>query len=261
MTYLFQLFLTFIFFIASSSFVSLRAHSSESTAETLPSERVTIGELFQSIQALVPEIAKSQALQKDYQTILKEHSLKESAQLYADYVRVRIAFEATRAGGLWGVAWRITDQEPRSDLIWKQWQLKNDTTLHPATAIAECDELSALVAFVAHQIGLSQHSEVGMFWPTSNHTVAVWTILHSHPVRIVLPTSQIFLNDAQSLDTKAFDPWKQKTIFNYRRQDISLNETLPRALVRYFVTQIRDHAGRSQAELQTIRNAREQMQR
>jgi hypothetical protein len=221
--------------------------------------RITVAELLKAIEAQLPAIAKSPAVRRDYQALLAQYRLTDSDVLYADYVRVRTAFEATRAGGWWGIAWNITDKQPQSDLIWSQWQSnkKPSTT----TAIAECDELSALVAFVARRIGLSKRSQIGLLWPTHNHTVAVWIIQQPKPVRIMLPTSQIFLDPAQSLGSTAFDPWKQKTIYDYRRDDIALNQTISAELARYFVSQIEKHGGLSQADLQALRNQREQAQR
>jgi hypothetical protein len=132
------------------------------------------------------------------------------------------------------------------------------------TATAECDELSALFAFVAQRIGLgrSETSEVGLFWPTGNHVVAVWTIdpKAEHPVRVVVPTSQIFLDADQSLGTEGFDPWTQKRIFDYRHQDVPAELELPAPLASYFVLQVRRYGGRSRAQLQQMRNAREQAQ-
>jgi hypothetical protein len=234
--------------------------------DTFPGKtRVTIVELLHAIEAETVEIAKSPAVRRDYQSLLLKHRLRDSDTLYADYVRVRIAFEATRAGGLWGVAWNITDKQPQSDLVWAQWQALKfspaNTTQTNTTAIAECDELSALFAFVARRIGLSKRSQVGLLWPTSNHTVAVWMISEPKASRIIVPTSQIFLDPAQSLDTPSFDPWKQKNIYDYRREDISLASTIPAETARYFVTQIKQYGGLSQTALQELRNQREQRQR
>jgi len=166
----------------------------------------------------------------------------------------------------------VTDQLPQSDRIWAQWKAlgsASDGTWPPATAIAECDELSALFAVVARGMGLSIRSRVGLFWPTSNHTVAVWTIQPATAasgntpaeVRIVVPTSQIFLDGAQSLGTRGFDPWTQPKIFPYARRDIADDHPLPAALARYFVRQVRRHAGEPQGLLQTARNRREYDQR
>ena len=60
------------------------------------------------------------------------------------------------------------------------------------------DELSALYAFFAGRAGIRG---VGLFWPYPNHTVDVWVLrpAGSPPVRVVVPTSQIFLMKWTSL--------------------------------------------------------------
>lgn len=235
-------------------------------------ENVQVRDLFAALSREADRLSTSQVVRDDYQRVLRAHGLPDDDALLADYLRIRIAFEATRAGGLWGLQWRVTDQLPQSDRIWSQWEtlaLHADDTLPPSTAIAECDELSALFAVVARGMGLSPRSRVGLFWPTSNHTVAVWTIV---PVpgssgnapaeaRIVVPTSQIFLDSAQSLGTRGFDPWTQPKIFPYARRDIGDDHSLPAALARYFVRQVRRHAADPQGLLQTARNRREYDQR
>jgi hypothetical protein len=228
---------------------------------------VSVGELLEVLSQQVAVLAESPAVQADYQQFLIDSRVPDDPEIYLDYVRVRLAFEATRAGGLWGVTWQITNELPQSDLVWAQWrklELPDDTIteLPEITAIAECDELSALFAFVVHRIGLSKRSEVGLLWPTGNHTVAVWTLdrKSDNPIRIVVPTSQIFLGETQSLGTGEFDPWHQKSIFDYKRKDAALKLELPAPLARRFVRAVQDHGGRSQAELQTLRNAREERQ-
>jgi hypothetical protein len=47
------------------------------------------------------------------------------------------------------------------------------------------------------------------------------------PIRIVIPTSQIFLTDADTFDTRKFDPWRQKTIYVYTRRDVPDSFVLP----------------------------------
>jgi len=228
-------------------------------------DTVSVAELFRAVADELPNIARSESVRADYRDLIAAHRLSDSEALYDDYVRVRVAFEATRAGGLWGLEWRITDQLPQSDRIWAQWRAAKvgDDALPATTAIAECDELSALFAVVAHGIGLSRRSQVGLLWPTSNHTVAVWTIVHDggRQTRVVVPTSQIFLDSAQSLDTRAFDPWAQKQVFDYRRRDIAMDAPLPSALARHLVTAIRRHGGASRGALQGMRNRREYDQR
>jgi hypothetical protein len=230
--------------------------------------KVSVGELLEVLTAQVEVIAASPAVRSDYDQFLIDWKLEDDAELYLDYVRIKLAFEATRAGGLWGVSWQITNELPQSDLVWTQWEaleLADDpdhAELPEVTAIAECDELSALFAFIVHRIGLSKRSEVGLLWPVSNHTVAVWTLDRKteDATRIVVPTSQIFLGRAESLGTGEFNPWRQKSIFDYRRKDAALGFELPAPLARRFVRAVQDHGGRSQAELQQMRNEREQRQ-
>jgi len=82
------------------------------------------------------------------------------------------------------------------------------------TATAECDELSALFAFLAGRAGVRS---IGLLWPYPNHTVAVWTV---GSVRVVIPTTQIFLEESDYWGTKKFDPWRQKAIYEYIRRDV-----------------------------------------
>lgn len=220
--------------------------------------------LFAALGDTLPALAAAPAVREDWRRLRLRHALPEDDALYADFVRVRLAFEATRAGGLWGLEWRITDREPRSDAVWAQWRTAKAIAdaLPPTTATAECDELSALFAVVAHGLGLSRRSRVGLLWPTANHTVAVWAFdaPGGREVRVVVPTSQIFLDDMQSLDTDAFDPWAQKRLYDYTRRDAA-QARLPAPLARRFVAEVRRSGGLSRGELQALRNRREYDQR
>lgn len=228
---------------------------------------VTISEFFAALSTEADALGRSQTLRDEYDALRRKHGLPDDARLYADFLRVRLAFEATRAGGLWGLEWRVTDRLPQSDAIWTQWRAlpaPKGAIWPTTTAVAECDELSALFAVVARGIGLSRRSQVGLFWPTSNHTVAVWIVGDAgdgRPVRIVVPTSQIFLDSAQSLGTEAFDPWRQPRIYDYGRRDIALDATLPAPLARHFMAQARRDGARSRGVLQGMRNRREYEQR
>src|SRR6185295_3255117 len=104
------------------------------------------------------------------------------------------------------------------------------------TAAAECDELSALFAFLVRAAGV--HG-VGLLWPARNHTVAVWEL---HPagqpaLRIVVPTSQTFPTETDRFDTTTFDPWRQRAIHEYTRRDAAADLALPPALLRFFLAQ------------------------
>ena len=245
-------------------------------------ETVRVDELLAALSEEVPKVAASEAVAADYAAFLDRFELSDRAvalssgewpELYLDYVRIKIAFEATRAGGWWGLRWAITNEDANSDKIWAAWRELDHSgpvperaselaPLPAITATAECDELSALFAFVVQRIGLSKESDVGLFWPEWNHVVAVWTIhpKSEQPIRVVVPTSQIWLEDASSLGTNEFNPWKQKRIYDYRRQDAKAELTIPGWLASRFVQAVREHGGRPQAELQAMRNEKEEQQ-
>jgi len=169
---------------------------------------------------------------------------------------VRLLFEATRDAGFWNLHWAITDQPPHSDRIWQQLKNVNRPSPVESTATAECDELSALYAFL---VGRSGVKGVGLFWLAPNHTVAVWVV---HPatgpsVRVVVPTAQIFLDDM--FDTKKFNPWRQKTIYEYTRRDVPDSFELPKPLCDFFLQQVNKYAGASDLTLQHLRYLREGM--
>lgn len=243
----------------------LEAAEAERIAEIAPDpppfagrDRVRVEELFAELEIIADEMARLPAVRADYDALRQAKGLEHSEALYRDYVRVKLAFETTRDGGLWHLRWDITNEKPNSDEIWAQWKravISDDETPTP-TAIAECDELSALFAFVARNLGVRH---IGLFWPQWNHVVAVWTVQpqDGEPVRIVVPTSQIFLGAEDSLGTDGFDPWTQKNIFEYRRRDVKSSHRIDADLARFFVVQARRDAGRSQVELQRRRNARD----
>ncbi len=232
----------------------------EAEAEPLPfaeKQSVQLHELVEQLDLVAEEIANSPDVRADYDALVAAHGLRDDPELYRDYVRVKLAFEATRDGGFWHLRWDITNEKPNSEQIWKQWRKATPSAEDPQpTAVAECDELSALFAFVARKLGVRH---IGLYWPQWNHVVAVWTVQSEDdaPVRIVVPTSQIFLTDEDSLGTTGFDPWSQKTIYEYRRRDVKDSHRIDVELARFFVQQARRFGGRSQLELQRLRNERD----
>jgi hypothetical protein len=175
---------------------------------------------------------------------------------YSDYVVVRLFYEATRDAGFWNMHWDITNMPPNSDQVWKQWRTVKTPSVLTPTATAECDELSALYAFFVERAGVKT---VGLFWPYPNHTVAVWVVSPKTgpPVRVVVPTSQIFLEVTDSFGTKKFNPWKQKTIFEYKRHDAADSFELPKPLFDFFLVQVDKYAGATDSTLQELRYLRE----
>lgn len=214
-------------------------------------------EVVEALDEVAFELEQAPAVRADYEAFIERHGLRDTDALFGDYVRLKLAFEATRDGGWWHLRWTITNRKPNSDAVWEQWR---SLELAPGdepdvTAQAECDELSALFAVVARGLGVRK---IGLFWPVWNHVVAVWTIEQSgaDPVRIVVPTSQIMLGPEESLGTDGFDPWRQRTIYTYRRKDVSPSERLPATLARFMVEQARRHGQHAQADLQQMRNDR-----
>ena len=168
--------------------------------QQLDSERVTLRDLIDGLEQIALELEANKTVKAEFEDLVKSHSLEGSNQQFLEFVRVRLAFETTRDGGLWGIRWTITNRDPNSIDIWyqfSQWNADENEFGQP-TADAECDELSALCAVVARRLGVEG---VGLFWPTPNHTVAVWKTqgLNGKKARILLPTSQIFLGREERL--------------------------------------------------------------
>lgn len=185
-----------------------------------------------------------------------EYKLSPSSVSYSDYAIVRLVYEAARDAGFWNMHWSITNQPPNSDSVWRQWRAVAAPSFAQSTATAECDELSALYAFLVERAGVRT---VGLFWPYANHTVAVW-VLHpgrSAAVRVVIPTSQIFLEESDDFGTGKFNPWTQKTIYEYTRRDAQDTFELPRPLFDFFVSQMEKYGGATDSTLQHLRYYRE----
>jgi len=237
---------------------SSRAYSQERKpgppVSSMPGD--TVAQLVKLLRRKASALESSSGMRTGYQAFLAAHNLPPKSVRYSDYVLVRLLFEATRDAGFWNLHWAITDQPPNSDRIWKQWQTVRKPTPLESTATAECDELSALYAFLVERTGVKS---VGLLWPTPNHTVAVWVV---HPatgpvVRVVVPTSQIFLDQNDRFDTKKFDPWHQKTIYEYTRQDVPDSFELPKPLFEFFLQQVDKYGGASDTTLQQLRYLRE----
>jgi hypothetical protein len=212
--------------------------------------------LVSEILARSKILENSSGMRLAFQSFTSSYKIPPGSIRYSDFVVVRLFYEATRDAGFWNVHWTITNMPPNSDKIWSQWKgVKAVSPLVP-TASAECDELSALYAFLVERAGVRS---VGLFWPYPNHTVAVWVL---HPaseaeVRVVVPTSQIFLDFTDSFGTKKFNAWQQKTIYEYKRRDVLDTYKLPKPLFDFFLQQVDKYAGASDSTLQEIRYLRE----
>lgn len=217
---------------------------------------VPVSQFIGAIRQKAKTLETSSGMRNAYQSFLAAHHLAHDSVRYSDFVIVRLLFEATRDAGFWNMHWSVTDQPPNSDRIWSQWRAVGRPSASEPTATAECDELSALYAFLVERAGVKT---VGLLWPTSNHTVAVWIVRPSSApvIRVVVPTSQIFLEETDSFDTRKFDPWRQKTIYEYTRRDVADSFELPKPLVDFFLKQTDKYAGASDATLQRLRYVRD----
>lgn len=243
--------------LSALSLIATATPPAPRTASTTTStaEPNTVASLVARLRAQAAASQSSPAVRADYDALLASQRMSAAQLPYADYAYLRLLFEATRDGGYWNLHWAITDREPNSDAIWAQWRSLRGATPTGITATAECDELSALYAFLARRGGVRN---VGLFWPTSNHTVAVWRVASTpRETRIVVPTTQIFLTQSDSFGTRGFDPWTQAKIYEYGRRDIADDARLPPALVAFFLAQNDKYARASSLSLQRMRQLRD----
>ena len=85
-----------------------------------------------------------------------------------------------------------------------------------------------------------------------------WCARRTGPVvRVVVPTTQIFLAEDDLFDTKKFNPWRQKTIYEYTRRDAPDTLELPKPLFDFFRQQVDKYGGASDLTLQQLRYLRE----
>jgi hypothetical protein len=240
--------------LAVSSTVCARPQS-PSNPGTSP-QGVPLAQFVNAIRAKAKMLESSSGMRIAFQSFLANHHLAADSVRYSDFVILRLLYEATRDAGFWNMHWSITDQPPNSDRIWSQWKAVRRPSPSVPTATAECDELSALFAFLVERAGVKS---VGLFWPTANHTVAVWVLQPASGavIRVVVPTSQIFLEESDSFDTKKFNPWRQKTIYEYTRRDVPDSFELPKPLADFFLKQVDIYGGASDATLQRLRYVRD----
>lgn len=231
-------------------------HAQTPSQPTPSPQGVPLAQFVRTVREKAKTLENSSGMHLAFQSFLAAHHLSPESVRYSDFVIIRLLYEATRDAGFWNMHWSITDQPPNSDRIWSQWKAVRRPSPTEPTATAECDELSALYAFLVERSGVKS---VGLLWPTSNHTVAVWVLQPSTGpvIRVVVPTSQIFLGETDSFDTKKFDPWHQKTIYEYTRRDVPDTFELPKPLADFFLKQIDIYGGASDATLQRLRYVRD----
>jgi hypothetical protein len=210
------------------------------------------------VRRVADELASAREVERTYQAFLADYALTPNDVSIQSFSRVRLVFEATRDGGLWGVTWAITDRMPWSDAIWEQWRAVDfDAMDTEVTAVAECDELSALFAMLARDVGVEGF--VGLHWPAWNHTVAVWELRRGatakdpgERVRVMIPTSQIWLSREATLGSREFKT--NRAVFPYARHDLSNESELSAPLARFLIERLERYGGLSNEALLERRN-------
>ena len=122
----------------------------------------SVSALVAALRAKANSLESSSAERSAFESFVAEHKPASGSVSFSDFVLIRVIFEATRDAGLWNMHWSITNQPPNSDRIWSQWKSVARPAFARQTATAECDELSALFAFLAARAGVQ---DVGLFWP------------------------------------------------------------------------------------------------
>ena len=230
-----------------------QASAQESSAQ----KSSNLGGLVHQMKRVADRLVDSESLQAEFKHFAKVHSLDTSADSFHEYIKVKMAFETTRDGGLWHFKWNITREAPSSKVIWKHLQgvrLAAPPPVEWYSVEAECDELSAMFAFMAGQLGVKH---VGLVWPFRGHTVAVWFALgdDGERKRIAVPTSQVLLSESATLGTKEFPGVFTQKAPRYRKRDAKRTLRLSPSLVKYFVSQL-SHLSKNPQTLQRERNRR-----
>jgi hypothetical protein len=204
---------------------------------------VTYREFVEALREVADELTSDPDVLEAHAALLQEFALTPEDAPLESFSRVRLVFEAARDGGFWDLRWAITDQMPWSDRIWEQWAARAPE-LEAAlpslageagpSALAECDELSALFALLVRDMTVK--GSVALHWPVWNHVVAVWELPPKdgrRKTRIVVPTSQVFLSRTATLGTRELET--QRVLFPYARRDLELGAEIPGPVARYLI--------------------------
>lgn len=221
-------------------------------------ERPTFGDFWSALRAQV-ETLDTAALRPGFEAFAARHGADSSdASLWQDYARLRTAFEATRDGGFWRLRWRITDQEPSSNEIWKAWlRATPRSSFADVSTVAECDEITALFALTSRHLGVRG---VGLFYPTWNHVIAGWAppgnALPQAPV-VLVPTTQIFQECAASFDETTFKT--PRHVYEYPRTDVRDERPMPKVLATFLLEQVRAYGEATPELLALVRAKRAEL--
>jgi hypothetical protein len=227
-------------------------------AEPLP-ESVTMGDFWRALAGEVTRLDAS-ALRGSYEQFAAHHGVDASTpELWQEFTKLWVAFEATRDGGWWRLRWKITDQEPTSTVIWKAWfRTPPQASFASASTVAECDEITSLFAITARHLGVRG---VGLFYPTWNHVIAGWSPRPFAEQRVkgvvLIPTTQIFQGCDATFDRTTFKPPQQ--VYEFPKVDVKDSVEMPRALAEFLLEQVRAYAPAAPELLALIRTKRAEL--
>jgi hypothetical protein len=220
-------------------------------------QRVTMGEFWRALSAQIARLDTG-ALRSGFEAFAAQHAVDPSSPvLFRDFTKLWVVFEATRDGGWWRLRWDITDQEPSSVKIWKAWfrTPPAEQSFAAASAVAECDEITALFSVTARRLGVRG---VGLFYPTWNHVIAGWSpaAFAEQSVKdvVLIPTTQIFQGCPSTFDRTTFKPPRQ--VYEFPRVDIKDDVEMPAALATFLLEQVRAYGEATPALLALIRAKR-----
>lgn len=219
-------------------------------------ERVTMGDFWTALGTQIDGLDTS-AFNTVFTAFAAQHGADASSpELRRDFMRLWTVFEATRDGGWWRLRWQVTDQEPTSTQIWKAWRKSPpEQSFATPSAVAECDEITALFSVTARRLGVRG---VGLFYPTWNHVIAGWAptgVDQSNRGNVVLiPTTQIFQGCPATFDQTSFKPPKQ--VYEFPRTDVKDAVEMPAPLAAFLLEQVRAYGEASPALLALIRAKR-----
>jgi hypothetical protein len=221
-------------------------------------DQLSFGDFWQALAEQVERLDKG-ALAPEFAAFAARHGLEPSTPgLRRDFERLWLGFEATRDGGFWGLRWKVTDQEPSSVQIWKAWERDVPQPMFArATAVAECDEITALLSVTARHLGVRG---VGLFYPTWNHVIAGWSpagVSREGAPVVLVPTTQIFQACDATFDQTSFKA--PKHVYEFPRYDVRDSTSMPGPLATFLLEQVRAYGEASPALLGLIRAKRAQL--
>jgi len=192
--------------------------TAQAPAQVLPkSSARSVGQLILAIHRKAEALKGSAGMRQGFELFKLAYKLPDYAVRYDDFVVVRLLYEATRDAGFWNLHWTITDQPPNSDRVWKQWRVVDQPSpLHPPRSPSAMNSPHSMPSW-SITLGCMGLASSGR-QPITQLLFGSCIQRTDHRFRVVVPTSQIFLDVTDSFGTRKFNPRSQKSIFEYRRR-------------------------------------------